>query len=109
MRLMETNEPMDHRGVQLTTERLDLDPLRLEDADEMVDMLGDERLYAFIGGRPPTLDHLRSRYRRLAVGSSADRTEDGATESCVAGVTGAPSARSKPPSSPGGIERTSPG
>jgi len=66
---------MDHRGVQLTTPRLTLDPLKSEDADEMVEVLSDERLYAFIGGQPPTLNQLRARYRRLAVGGSADGSE----------------------------------
>lgn len=61
---------------RLTTRRLDLDPLRAEDADEMVWVLGDERLYAFIGGGPPTLDELRARYRRLVVGHSADGREE---------------------------------
>ncbi len=42
----------------------------------MVDVLADERLYAFIGGKPPSLDELRDRYRRLAVGRSADGREE---------------------------------
>ena len=42
----------------------------------MVGVLGDERLYAFTGGQPPTLDELRARYRRLAVGRSADGSEE---------------------------------
>ena len=60
---------------RLTTPRLDLVPLRLEDADEMVAVLADERLYRFIGGRPPSLDELRARYARLAGGRSPDGTE----------------------------------
>jgi hypothetical protein len=52
------------------TERLVLRPLRPEDADNMVDVLADERLHEFIGGRPANLDDLRDRYRRLAAGSS---------------------------------------
>lgn len=67
---------MQHPAAQLATARLDLAPLRPEDADEMVAVLGDERLYAFIGGQPPTLDELRARYRRLAVGHSADGSEE---------------------------------
>lgn len=74
--MTKTNEVMDHRGVQLTTPRLSLDPLRPEDAEEMVDVLGDEHLYAFIGGEPPTLKQLRNRYRRLVVGRSADGSEE---------------------------------
>jgi RimJ/RimL family protein N-acetyltransferase len=41
----------------------------------MVEVLGDERMYEFTGGRPLTLDELRSRYQRLAEGRSADGTE----------------------------------
>ena len=67
---------MQRPDAQLATRRLDLAPLRPEDADEMVAVLGDERLYAFVGGQPPTLDELRARYRRLAVGHSADARED---------------------------------
>ncbi len=60
---------------RLTTARLDLVPLRLEDADEMVAVLADEGLYRFIGGRPPGLDELRVRYRGLVGGRSPDGTE----------------------------------
>jgi RimJ/RimL family protein N-acetyltransferase len=42
----------------------------------MVSVLGDQRLYAFIGGQPPTLDELRDRYGRLVVGRSADGTQE---------------------------------
>lgn len=35
-------------------------------------MLADERMHDFTGGAPPTLDQLRDRYRRLAVGRSLD-------------------------------------
>jgi RimJ/RimL family protein N-acetyltransferase len=56
----------------IVTERLHLMPLRVEDADEMVTVLGDERMYEFTGGCPPSLDELRGRYRRLIVGHSAD-------------------------------------
>jgi RimJ/RimL family protein N-acetyltransferase len=55
--------------------RLDLVPLRPEDADEMVDVLADPALYAFIGGEPPGLEGLRARYERQVVGRSADGTE----------------------------------
>jgi|SRR5688572_3299544 len=61
---------------RLTTARLDLDPLVPADADAMVAVLADERLYAFIGGRPPALPELRSRYERLAAGRSADGAQE---------------------------------
>jgi RimJ/RimL family protein N-acetyltransferase len=59
----------------IVTSRLTLSPLVEEDADAMVDVLGDERMYEFTGGSPLTLAQLRARYRRLAVGHSSDDTE----------------------------------
>lgn len=59
----------------LITERLTLTPLVEADAETMVAVLNDARMYEFTGGRPPTLDELRRRYQRLAVGHSRDRTE----------------------------------
>ena len=60
---------------EIVTSRLTLTPLVEEDADAMVDVLSDEQMYQFTGGRAPTLDELRSRYRRLVVGRSADESE----------------------------------
>lgn len=60
----------------LTTRRLDLAPLTVADADEMIGVLADESLYAFIGGRPPTLGELRDRYGRLVAGGSGDGREE---------------------------------
>ena len=54
------------------TDRLVLTPLAPEDAEEMITVLGDERMYGFSGGEPPTLEQLRRRYRRLAEGRSDD-------------------------------------
>ena len=62
-------------GMHRITERLRLMPLVVEDADEMVTVLGDERMYEFTGGCPPSLEELRGRYRRLIVGHSADGSE----------------------------------
>ncbi len=53
----------------ITTERLSLVPLVPEDADELVGVLGDERLHEFIGGGPLTLVELREQYVRLTAGS----------------------------------------
>jgi len=53
----------------ITTERLVLAPLRRVDADAMVDVLDDERLHEFIGGRPAGHAALLRRYERLARGS----------------------------------------
>jgi RimJ/RimL family protein N-acetyltransferase len=60
---------------RIVTARLELAPLAVSDAEEMVAVLGDERLYAFTGGRPPTLAELRARYAQLVVGRSPDGTE----------------------------------
>jgi RimJ/RimL family protein N-acetyltransferase len=59
----------------ITTARLDLGPLRVEDAPEMVGVLGDPALYRFIGGGPPTLAELTRRYRAQVGGRSADGRE----------------------------------
>jgi RimJ/RimL family protein N-acetyltransferase len=47
-----------------------LAPLRTDDADEMVSVLGDPRLHEHTGGHPLALDDLRRRFQRLAVGRS---------------------------------------
>jgi RimJ/RimL family protein N-acetyltransferase len=56
-------------AVDLVTDRLVLTPLRIEDAETMVEVLADDRLHEFIGGRPPTRGELRTRYRMLTAGS----------------------------------------
>lgn len=58
----------------IVTKRLRLEPLTVAHADEMVDVLADRALYDYIGGSPPTLADLRSRYRSLEAGP-ADPTE----------------------------------
>ncbi len=55
----------------ILTRRLSLTPLQVADAEDMVDVLNDERLHEFIGGRPATVAELRDRYARLVAGSSA--------------------------------------
>jgi RimJ/RimL family protein N-acetyltransferase len=59
----------------LAGERLDLEPLRVEHAEEMAPVLGDPALHTFTGGEPATIDELRSRYARQVVGRSADGSE----------------------------------
>jgi RimJ/RimL family protein N-acetyltransferase len=56
----------------LTTEHLVLDPLRVEDAEEMAPLLDDPGLHTYIGGVPATVDELRDRYRRQVGGRSPD-------------------------------------
>ena len=60
---------------RLVTGRLVLTPLIEQDADVMVEVLGDEQMHTFTGGVPLSLDQLRSRYRRLVAGRSSDATE----------------------------------
>lgn len=59
----------------IATDRLILEPLTDDHADEMVAVLADPDLYTVIGGTPPTLQRLRERYRQLAVGRSDDGTQ----------------------------------
>ena len=59
----------------IETPRLDLEPLTPAHADEMVHVLAAPELYAFTGGRPPTLGELQWRYAAQAVGSSPDGSE----------------------------------
>jgi RimJ/RimL family protein N-acetyltransferase len=44
-------------------------PLAAEDADELCDLLDDERLHEFIGGRPESRLELHDRFVLLAAGS----------------------------------------
>jgi RimJ/RimL family protein N-acetyltransferase len=44
-------------------------PLRAEDADELCELLDDERLHEFIGGRPASRLELHDRFVLLAAGS----------------------------------------
>jgi RimJ/RimL family protein N-acetyltransferase len=60
----------------VTTARLLLEPLTAADADDMVSVLAAPELYAFIGGEPPDVEGLRARYERLAVGGSADGSQE---------------------------------
>ena len=53
----------------ITTERLVLVPLQAEDADELCDVLHDDRLHAFIGGPPQSRLELHDRFVVLAAGS----------------------------------------
>jgi RimJ/RimL family protein N-acetyltransferase len=52
----------------ITTERLRLEPLRVEDAGEMAVVLNDERLHDFTRGRPATVDELRAHYEKFVAG-----------------------------------------
>lgn len=55
--------------VPISSDRLRLEPLRIEYANEMVDVLASPSLYEFIDGEPPTLEGLTGRYRYQIAGS----------------------------------------
>ncbi len=59
----------------ITTDRLVLEPLRVDHAEHMVAVLADPALYTVIGGTPPTLEVLRRRYGLMAVGHSEDGSQ----------------------------------
>lgn len=57
----------------IETPRLTLEPLRVDHATEMADVLADPRLYEYIGGTPPSPAQLRTRYALQVAGHSPDR------------------------------------
>lgn len=59
----------------LSGERVCLEPLRVEHADELAPVLDDRLLHIFIGGEPASRDQLRARYRRQVAGRSPDGTQ----------------------------------
>ena len=59
----------------MRTDRLDLEPLRVDHAAEAASAFGDVRLHAFIGGEPATEAELRDRYGRQVAGHSPDGSE----------------------------------
>lgn len=54
---------------RLTTARLTLDPLRIEDARQLAVVFADPGLYAFIGGEPPSAAEVDRRCRAWVAGS----------------------------------------
>ncbi|GAA3623812.1 GNAT family N-acetyltransferase [Kineosporia mesophila] len=59
----------------LKSPRLDLEPIRLDHAEEAYPWLSDERIHAFTGGSPASLDELKARFRRQAEGQSPDGSQ----------------------------------
>jgi RimJ/RimL family protein N-acetyltransferase len=55
-------------ATRLTTERLELLPLKVEYAGEMAGVLSAGELYGFTGGEPPSVEQLTERYRRQVAG-----------------------------------------
>lgn len=72
---MVTPEAIWPEAEVIETLRLLLEPLRVDHAAEMATVLDDERLHAFIGGRPATREELRARYIRLVAGHSPDGSQ----------------------------------
>lgn len=62
-------------GHAMTSERLELEPLHIEHAEEMAALLDDVSLHTYTGGGPATVDALRERYRRQIVGRSPDGSQ----------------------------------
>jgi RimJ/RimL family protein N-acetyltransferase len=63
------------KGAVLDGERVRLEPLLEEHADELEPVLADPRLHTYIGGEPADRDQLRRRFRRQAVGRSPDGSQ----------------------------------
>lgn len=59
----------------LISDRLLLEPLRPDHADEMAAVLDDPALHTYTGGAPATLEQLRASYLRQVGGMSADGSE----------------------------------
>jgi RimJ/RimL family protein N-acetyltransferase len=62
-------------AMEITSDRLVLEPLRVEHAVELAAVLGDSRLHEFTGGEPAGVDELTARYERQVAGGSADGTQ----------------------------------
>ena len=77
---------------ELVTERLRLQPVAPEHAEELWPLLDDVRLHRFTGGRPLSLSELRRRFARQALGCSPDGGERWCTwivrERATAAATG---------------------
>jgi RimJ/RimL family protein N-acetyltransferase len=59
---------------RILTDRLNLRPVTVNDADELAAIFADQRLYAFTGGEPSALEALRSTFARLEAARTASAT-----------------------------------
>jgi RimJ/RimL family protein N-acetyltransferase len=57
---------------RILTARLELVPVIADDADELIEVFGDERLYVFLGSRPTTTEELRDQFAGLEAARLAD-------------------------------------
>lgn len=62
-------------AVELKSDAVDLEPLQIEHAPEMVEVLASPTIYTHIGGSAPTLAELTNRYARQTSGHSEDLQE----------------------------------
>ena len=62
--------PADER---LLTRRLELVPVVADDAEELTEVFGDERLYGFLASLATTTEELRAQFDRLAADRLADQ------------------------------------
>jgi len=62
-------------AAMLNRQRVRLEPLRIEHADELTPVLNDSMLHTYTGGEPADLAQLRARYRRQLVGQSPDGSQ----------------------------------
>lgn len=60
---------------RLLTPRLELVPAVADDAEELTEVFGDQRLYAFLASQPTTTEELRAQFARLAAARLADKEE----------------------------------
>ena len=67
---MEPAPPLNAQ--RLESDRLILEPLRVEHANELAPVLDDAALHRFTGGTPPTVEELRARFERQTQGGSPD-------------------------------------
>jgi RimJ/RimL family protein N-acetyltransferase len=58
---------------RLLTPRLELVPVVADDAEELTDVFGDQRLYAFLASHPTTTEELRAQFARLAAARVVDK------------------------------------
>jgi protein-L-isoaspartate(D-aspartate) O-methyltransferase len=58
---------------RLLTPRLELVPVVADDAEELTDVFGDQRLYAFLASHPTTTKDLRAQFARLAAARAVDK------------------------------------
>jgi protein-L-isoaspartate(D-aspartate) O-methyltransferase len=58
---------------RLLTPRLELVPAVADDAEELTEVFGDERLYGFFASQPTTTEELRDQFDRLAADRRADK------------------------------------